>query len=54
MSKTAKVAIMLFCFLLCGAGTFIAPTAQEEREPQKPHVTPVKNHQGPERIWLRA
>jgi hypothetical protein len=54
MSQTAKIAIMLFCFLLCGAGSFITSTVREEREPQKPSVTPVKNHQTQHRVWLRV
>jgi len=47
-----KIAIVLFCFSLCGAGTFIASTAREEHAPQKSNVIPVKNREVARRIWI--
>jgi hypothetical protein len=55
MTLTAKMAIVLFCFALCGAGTFIASTAREEsKQPQKLNATPVKNHEIARRVWIVA
>jgi hypothetical protein len=47
-----KIAIVLFCFSLCGAGTFIAATARNEDAPQKSNVMPVKNREAVRRIWI--
>jgi hypothetical protein len=49
-----KIAIVLLCFLLCGAGTFIASTTGEKSEPQKTNVMPVKNREVIRRIWIWA
>jgi hypothetical protein len=54
MSRTAKITIVLLCFSLCGAGTFVASTAREKRELQKTNVIPVKNHEIPKRVWIVA
>jgi hypothetical protein len=54
MSRTAKLTIILLCFSICGTGGFIASTVREKREPQKANVMPVKNHQTPNRFWIRA
>jgi hypothetical protein len=47
-----KIAIVLVCFALCGAGTFIASTAQNEDAPQKTNVIPVKNREVVRRVWI--
>ena len=47
-----KIAVVLFCFLLCGAGAFIASSPQKEMEPQKTGVTPVKNRGLVGRFWI--
>jgi hypothetical protein len=53
MTLTAKMAIVLLCFALCGAGTFIASTAREQSEQlQKTNAIPVKNHEIPRRVWI--
>jgi hypothetical protein len=49
-----KIAIVLLCFALCGAGTFIASTAQNEDTPQKTNVIPVKNREVVRRIWIQV
>ena len=55
MPLTLKIAIVLLCFALCGAGTFIASTAREEsRQPQKMNAIPVKNHEIARRVWIVA
>ncbi len=54
MSWTAKATIVLLCFSLCGAGTFVASTAREKREPQKTNVIPVKNRDFVRRGWIVA
>jgi hypothetical protein len=55
MPRTLKIAIVLLCFALCGAGTFIASTAREEsKQPQKLNTIPVKNHEIARRIWIQV
>ena len=55
MPLTLKVAIVLLCFALCGAGTFIASTAREEStQLQKTNAIPVKNHGIALRVWIVA
>jgi hypothetical protein len=55
MSLTLKITIVLFCFALCGAGTFIASTACEQPgQPQKINAIPVKNHETARRVWIMA
>jgi hypothetical protein len=55
MPLTAKITIVLLCFALCGAGTFIASTAREEaKQPQRTNAIPVKNHEIARRIWIVA
>jgi hypothetical protein len=53
MTLSVKIAIVLLCFALCGAGTFIASTAREQSErPQKMNAIPVKNHEIARRVWI--
>jgi hypothetical protein len=40
-----KLAIVVACFSLCGAGTFIVSTPRDEQLQQKTNVMPVKNRQ---------
>ena len=54
MTLLTKIAIVLLCFSLCGAGTFVASTAREKREPQKTNVIPVKNRDFVRRGWIVA
>jgi len=55
MTLTAKMAIVLLCFALCGAGTFIASTARVQSEQlQKTNAIPVKNHEIARRVWIVA
>jgi hypothetical protein len=54
MSWTAKITIVLLCFSLCGASTFVASTAWQKTEPQKPNLIPVKNRDLPQRSWVVA
>ncbi len=54
MNLLTKIAIVLLCFSLCGAGTFIASTAQKDNAPQKTNLIPVKNHEVARRIWIQV
>ena len=52
MNLLTKIAIVLLCFSLCGAGTFIVSTARNEDPPQKTNVIPVKNREMGRRVWI--
>ncbi len=52
MSLLTKITIVLLCFSLCGAGTFIASSVRKENEPQKANVIPVKNRGFIGRAWI--
>jgi hypothetical protein len=53
MPLTLKITIVLLCFALCGAGTFITSTAREQsRQPQKMNAIPVRNHETAPRVWI--
>jgi hypothetical protein len=55
MTLPVKIAIVLLCFALCGAGTFIASTVREQSErPQKINAIPVKNHKITRRVWIQV
>jgi Na+-transporting methylmalonyl-CoA/oxaloacetate decarboxylase gamma subunit len=55
MPLTLKIAIVLLCFALCGAGTFIASIAREEaKQPQKMNAIPVENQEIAQRVWIVA
>jgi hypothetical protein len=51
MSLLTKITVVLLCFSLCGAGTFIASSARKGDQLQKPNVIPVKNRQVVGRFW---
>jgi hypothetical protein len=53
MNFTAKIAIVLLCFSLCGAGTFVASTTCEKRQLQKTNMIPVENRDPVRRVWLQ-
>ena len=53
MPLPLKIAIVLLCFALCGAGTFIASTAREHTtQPLNLNAIPVKNHEIARRVWI--
>jgi hypothetical protein len=53
MPLTVKLTIVLLCFGLCGAGTFVASNTREESERlEKMNAIPVKNHEITPRIWI--
>jgi hypothetical protein len=54
MTVRTKITIILLCFFLCGAGTYLASTVHEKREPQKMNTIPVKNRDVVRRIWIVA
>jgi hypothetical protein len=55
MALTAKIVIVLLCFALCGAGTFMASTAREESTPpQRTNATPVENREVTRHIWIQV
>jgi hypothetical protein len=49
-----KLAIVVVCFSLCGAGTFIVPAPRDEQSQPKSQLVPVKNRQLIQRAWLRV
>jgi len=52
VNLVTKIAIVLLCFSLCGAGTFMASSAQKENVPQKTNVIPVKNGEVAPHVWI--
>jgi hypothetical protein len=55
MPLTLKIAIVLLCFALCGAGAFVASTARKQtKQPQEMNAIPVKNHGTAPRVWIMA
>jgi flagellar basal body-associated protein FliL len=52
VSRMLKLAIVLVCFSLCGAGTFFVSTSRDEQSQQKTNVMPVKNRQLIQRTWI--
>jgi hypothetical protein len=54
MSWTVKIVIVVLCFSMCGAGSFIASTAGEKSEPQKINAIPVKNRDLARRVWIQV
>jgi hypothetical protein len=55
VSRILKLAIVIVCFSLCGAGTFIVSTAREESKPEhEMNATPVKNHEVAPRVFVWA
>jgi hypothetical protein len=53
MSWIAKIAIILLCFSLCGAGTFVVSTVRDQTEP-KANAIPVKNREVVRRVWIQV
>jgi len=49
-----KLAIVVVCFSLCGAGTFIVSTPQDEKSQQKTNVMPIKNRKLPPRNLIQV
>jgi hypothetical protein len=47
-----KLAIVVICFSLCGAGTFIVST--DEQSQRKTNVMRVKNPQSTNRTWIEV
>jgi hypothetical protein len=55
MTLTVKILVVLLCFAACAAGTFIAPTVQDQTQrTQKMNAIPVKNHETARRVWIVA
>jgi hypothetical protein len=54
MSLMMKIAVVLLCFSLCGAGTFIASSARKQNQPEKTKVIPVKNRDAARRVWIEV
>ncbi len=53
MTRRTKIAIILLCFFLCGAGTYLASTVHEKSEPQKMNAIPVINRNIGRPIWIQ-
>jgi hypothetical protein len=54
VSRTLKLAIVVVCFSLCGAGTFIVSTPYDKQSQQKTNVMPIKNPQSIKRNWIQT
>jgi hypothetical protein len=55
VSRILKLVIVVVCFSLCGAGTFMVSMAREESKPQQEmNATPVKNHEIAPRVFTWA
>jgi len=54
MSRMLKLAVVVVCFSLCGAGTFIVSTPRDGQWQQKTNVVPVKNQQLIQRNWIQV
>ena len=54
VNRMLKLAIVVICFSLCGAGTFIVSTPRDEQLQQKTNVMPVKNRQLIQRNWIQV
>jgi hypothetical protein len=54
VNRMLKLAIVVVCFSLCGAGTFIVSTPRDEQLQQKTNVIPVKNHKVVRPVWICA
>jgi hypothetical protein len=53
MNWMTKTAIVLLCFAMCGAATFIASNPQTKpTEPQKTNAIPVKNREVVRFVWV--
>jgi len=53
VSRALKLAIVVVCFSLCGAGTFIVSRPYDEQSQQKINVMPIKNPQSIKRNWIQ-
>jgi hypothetical protein len=49
-----KLAIVVVCFSLCGAGTFIVSTPRNEQSQHKTNLMPIKNPQLIKRNWIQV
>jgi hypothetical protein len=49
-----KLVIVSLCFSLCGAGSFIVSTPQDEKSQQKTNLMPVKNRHLIQRNWIEV
>jgi hypothetical protein len=54
VSRMLKLAIVVACFSLCGAGTFIVSTPRDAQLQEKTNVMPVKNRQLIQRNWIQV
>jgi hypothetical protein len=54
VNRILKLAIVVVCFSLCGAGTFIVSMPGDEQSQQKTNVMPVKNRQFIQRNWIQV
>jgi len=54
MNWTAKIAIILLCLSLCGAGTLATSTAHGKTEPRKTNAIPVKHRGVVRQVWIQV
>jgi hypothetical protein len=54
VSRMLKLAIVVVCFSLCGAGSFIVSMPRDDQSQQKTNVMPVKNRQLIQRNWIQV
>jgi hypothetical protein len=55
MTCTAKITVVLLCFALCGAGTFVASTVRQgSNQSKRVNAIPVNNHEVMRRVWIEV
>ena len=54
VSRMLKLAIVVVCFSLCGASTFIVSTPREEQSQPKTNLMPIENHKVVRPVWICA
>jgi hypothetical protein len=54
VSRMLKLTIVIVCFSLCGAGTFIVSKPQDEKSQQKTNVMPINNRHLIQRNWIQV
>jgi hypothetical protein len=54
VSRILKLTIVIVCFSLCGAGTFIVSKPDHKKSQQKTNVMPINNRHLIQRDWIQV
>ncbi len=54
MNRRLKLAIVVLCFVLCGAATVVVSLARDEEWRQRTNAMPIENHQIIHRSWIEV